>query len=86
MPIIGSNRLATSLDENNFNNSNISSSSRIDFAIQQKREHLRQRDRYIEKMYATAKPNHIDSGGSSSSSAYQAFPSPAFVRTVAYSE
>jgi hypothetical protein len=47
---------------------------------------MRQRDRSQNQMYATAKPNIGSSGDSSSSSAYQAFPSPAFIRTVAYSE
>lgn len=85
MPIMNSNLMASSLDESNFNNSYISSSSRIDIAVQRQRENLKKRDRTISQMYA-AKPINIGSSGdSSSSSAYQAFPSPAFIRTIAYS-
>lgn len=83
MPIIDSSRIATSLDGNfNFN---MSSSSRIDIAIQKQREYMKQRERSENQMYAV-RPNIGGSGDSSSSSAYQAFPSPAFARTVAYSE
>jgi hypothetical protein len=86
MPISDSNIMTSSLDESNFNNSHISGSSRIDIAVQKQRENLKKRDRNISQMYATAKPTNIGSSGdSSSSSAYQAFPAPAFIRTIAYS-
>jgi hypothetical protein len=75
------NKMATSLDENNFN---ISSSSRIDAAVQKRREHLKQKEKSMFQMYS--KTLQIGSSDSSSSSAYQAFPSPPFTKTTAIAE